>query len=730
MKPTALLLVLLAGTLLLCAACHRGPEVRLLLDGNHAPDVLTEQRRIALPPSLGGNRFLTGWRPWLHQDRLALAPPAPGARVRLEVVHLGAGARGPRRPRTLLLDLVAAAPDRSVRVRIAGRDLGTFPLVDPVAVPLPADLPLGRVAVDLQFDGRPYSVLGAGIQPVLSAGKVTLTGADVLQSGDSLVDFVRHVAGGERLVGTFSPPRSPRPGQRFELLVEREPGRVRRFAWSAGAPAAEISLPVGEGPGLARIRLLAHGEGPAGRWGRLGIAGRRNAEPPAVVAAAPPVDPPGRPPRLVIVYVMDALRADMVRAGLAPTWDRLAREGVAFRRHRSVAPNTIPSTKALFTGRAAVTGGDASLSPDAGPTLAERFRAAGYRTALFSGNVYVSPSFGTDRGFEHVAADVLMDADAAGPEALNDNAARANAAALEWLRTLRQGERGFLYVHTIHPHNPYAPPDPYRTTFTRGIPSAIDGSTETLTAVRKGLIAAGPADRERLRGLYRASLAFNDAELGRFLRQVETLAPPGETLVILTSDHGEELFDHGGVLHGYTLYEELLDIPLVLWWPGRLAPRAVDEPSDTLDLHATLLDLCGLPGTAGDGRPLLRPGARRDRYVHLAAASSVVGGIYSAQAGRWKYVWAPRFANEWGMGDGSGRTHDPEYLFDLETDPAERINRAGDPGLEAGLEAAWLRSRLLAWIQKQGAREPPRRQQPVTAETERRLRALGYGNAK
>ncbi|HEX9942968.1 MAG TPA: sulfatase [Thermoanaerobaculia bacterium] len=716
------ILPLLTGLLLygLTSGCHRGPEVRLLLDGNRAPDVLTEQRRIAYPPSLGGNRFLNGWWPWLHEGRLALAPPARGARVRMEVVHLGGG------PRTLLLDIVREVPGRSLRVRAAGRDLGSFPLTDPVRVTLPADLPLGRVPIDLEFEWGSRGVLAAGVRPVLPAGKVRLRGADVLQSGDSLVDLVRRVSGGETLVGTFEPPGSPRPGQRFELIVEREPDKpVQRFVWPAGEGERRIALPVGDAPGFVRVRLLARGQGPAGRWARLGLAGGGDAELPETVAAAEPPRPSS--PRLVILYVMDALRADAVgRPGISPTFDRLAREGMTFRRHRSVAPNTIPSTKALFTGRAFVTGGDSSLEPDEGTTLAERFQRAGYRTGLFSGNVYVSSSFGTDRGFDHVAEEVLMDADSAGPDALNDNAAQVHAAALEWLRTLPAGERAFLYFHTIHPHNPYAPPDPYRTRFTHGIHSSIDGSTETLMAVRKGRIEAGPADRERLRGLYTGSFAFNDAELGRFLREVSRWAPPGEVLVVLTSDHGEELFDHGGVLHGYTLYEELLDIPLVLWWPGRLRPQVVEEPTDTLDLHATLVDLCGLGEPGGDGRPLLREPRRRDGYIHLASAASVIGGIYSAQAGRWKLVWAPRFGYEWGMGDGSGRTRDPEYLFDLEADPGERINLAGD----RSLEVAWLRSRLLAWIQRNRSDAPLRKQQPIDAETERRLRALGYGNAR
>ncbi len=175
-----------------------------------------------------------------------------------------------------MIDLLAAAPDRTVRVLAAGRDLGAFPLTDPLEVPLPADLPLGRVPIDFEFDDVSRGVLAAGIQPILPAGTVALRKADVVQSGDSLVDFVRHVAGGETLEGAFDPPRSPRPGQSFELIVEREPDRPgRRFVWSGKESPRQISLPVGDAPGLVRVRLLAHGTGPAGRWARLRLTGGR-----------------------------------------------------------------------------------------------------------------------------------------------------------------------------------------------------------------------------------------------------------------------------------------------------------------------------------------------------------------------------------------------------------------------------------------------------------------------
>ncbi|HEY7215000.1 MAG TPA: sulfatase-like hydrolase/transferase, partial [Thermoanaerobaculia bacterium] len=180
----------------------------------------------------------------------------------------------------------------------------------------------------------------------------------------------------------------------------------------------------------------------------------------------------------------------------------------------------------------------------------------------------------------------------------------------------------------------------------------------------------------------------------------------------VTADHGEELFDHGGVLHGYTLYEEMLRIPLILWAPGRLRPAVVESPTDTLDFRAALLDLAGFH--AED------PSASLPR---LAAASSLRGGLYAAWSPRFKVIWAPRTSSAWGMGGGWGRSRDPEYVFDLVRDPGETVNLAGSDSFEV----AWLRSRLLAWAERGRTVEEPA-EAPTDRETRERLRALGYVN--
>ena len=738
MKRSTLLL-----PLLLAAACGpRQPsgEARLLLDAAHAPDVLTERKEVTSPPALGGNRFLSGWWPWKEAGTLVLSPITPQARV--QIVHLE------RRERTLVLDLLqeAASQGRKVKVTAEGRDLGSFPLTDPVEIPLPADLPLGRVTLELSFEEGARGVLAGAVRPTLAEGKVRRWKNDLIQSGASLVDLVRPVSGGETLMGSFIPPTGPKPGQRFDLVLEREDGTpIRRFTWAPSfwnrlRGTRSFSYKLGDVQGFVRVRLWAHGEGPVARWKELRLVGSerdRTAE-----TARPAGTETTAPPRLVIVYVMDALRADTVGvlggpAGISPTYDRLAREGLLFRSHRSVAPNTLPSTKALFTGRAYVSRGGWKLEPEDGTTLAEMFRAAGYRTGLFSGNVYVSPAYKTDRGFEHVAEEVQIDGLVGGAPAVihasyNDNAEKAHAAALAWLRTLRPGEKAFLYFHTIHPHNPYDPPEPFRTRLTQGIPSTIDGSTPTLTGIKAQRVKPNEADQRRLRGLYRGSFSYNDHHLGRFLAEAAAFARPEETLVTLTADHGEEIFEHDGVLHGFTLYEEMLRIPLVLWAPGRLQAGEVSARTDTLDVHATLRELCGLkppqPQPA-EGRSLLavargaHTGVEED--VRLAAASSVKGGIYSAAAGKWKLIWAPRQGIGWGQGDGAGRSRDPEYLFDLEKDPQETTNLAG----QGDLAATWLRSRLLAWIEhSRQADEEPDKSQAVDPETLNKLRALGYVN--
>ena len=712
--------VLLAVAIAACGdAGTSGPPQDLLFDDRHQPDLLTEARQLELPPATGGNRFLAGWWPIRPAGQDALFALESGGRV--EVVQLS------RRARRLVFDLFdPETPAGTVQVRAAGRDLGRLPLADPLVVELPADLPLGRVTVELiPQAGARLMVVAAALRTASDAGDARRDGADMQQVGHSMLDAVRRVEAGAALTGVFQPPASPRADQEFLLHVERDGASETVFHWRATfwnrlLGRRELEVPLGSESGLVRIRLEARGNGPAARWNRLAITRSAAATEGSGTDATP--SGPGPRPGLVVLYVMDALRADRLGhlggpAGVTPTLDRLAREGLTFVDHRSVAPNTLPSTKALLTGETYAQGGGAKLPADGPATLAEAFRAAGYATALFSNNPFVSTTYGVDRGFDTAG----VPADESAP--FHDDAARIHAAALDWLRSLEPGRPAFLYLHTLHPHNPYDPPEPFRQRYA-GTGSSIDGATSTLLDVQYQRRQADAADQERLAGLYAGSLAYNDAELGELLEALADLYPREQTFLAVTSDHGEELFDHGGVLHGYTLYEEMIRIPLVIWSPARVSPGERRLPTSTLDLHATLLRLAGAPAVASEGTPLIDRVGGRDPEggIHFAAAASVKGGVFSAQSRRLKLIWAPRTGRGWGMGESLGRSRDAEYLFDLEADPEERINRAG----HGDLEAAWLRSRLLAWVASKRAAPPATAEPVIDEETRERLRALGY----
>ena len=241
-------------------------------------------------------------------------------------------------------------------------------------------------------------------------------------------------------------------------------------------------------------------------------------------------------------------RSDNV-LGASPVLDRIADGGVTFTRHFAVAPNTVPSTKSLFTGQYYLLEGRSKLPADGPETLAELFSKAGYRTAAFSGNGNLSKRHGNLRGFEHFQR---ATAETRGNPGFNNDAERVHAAALKWLDWLDQADddKAFLYLHTIHPHNPFNPPEPFRSRFASLEGSKINGGTKTLLAIKRKEIAVSGPDRQRLKGLYAGGLAYNDSSLEGFFAELRRRYPAGEILFIVTSDHGEELFDHGGILHG------------------------------------------------------------------------------------------------------------------------------------------------------------------------------------
>ncbi len=306
----------------------------------------------------------------------------------------------------------------------------------------------------------------------------------------------------------------------------------------------------------------------------------------ALLAATPPQSPPARPN--VLLVTIDTLRADRLGSygyplAQTPVLDRLAREGVRFEDATVQVPLTFPSHVAILSGcypsRFDIRVNGLMVLPPSAQTLAARFKAAGYRTAAFIASAILDPAYGLNRGFDLYDADFgrSVKANVALSE-LQRPAGEIVASVMRWLDA-RPAEPWFAWVHLFDPHYPYEPPAAF-------------------------LKAAGGR-------AYDGEIAYTDASLGPLLARLD----PASTVIVVTSDHGESLGEHGEDDHGFFLYDSTLKVPLIVRAP-RMAPRVVLEQVRSIDIAPTIAALTGVtPPPACDGEslvPLLRGSARRE----------------------------------------------------------------------------------------------------------------------
>ncbi len=438
-------------------------------------------------------------------------------------------------------------------------------------------------------------------------------------------------------------------------------------------------------------------------------------------------------PAYVVLGSIDTLRADHVSAyGYArqttPQIDRLAAGGVRFAQAFAAASWTLPSHASLFTSQLPSRHGvqhERVALPAAATTLAETLSAAGFATAGFVSWVYVGARYGLAQGFDvyRELIDVSRLEFASG-----GGAARAESvidAALGWLGSAPR-QPFFLFVHLFDPHMDYAPPQPYDTLF-GGDPAASDGRYASVRPYIAYLHADPPPPlpmlaRERITALYDGEIRYADDQLGRLLRALERRGE--ECIVVVLSDHGEELGEHGSFEgHGWTLYDEVLRVPLVLRLPGAEAAGAVVEaPVTLLDVAPTVLDALGLPvpgsfqGTSL--MPLIRGAAAPGGRLLFAQTQRSGTRLRAVRGERWKRIEvADAGAARLGLPVRQGTE-----LYDLDSDPGEQHAQRDDAlpvarSLAGALDAAET-------LRDAGA-VPPAEVELSDADRER-LRALGY----
>jgi choline-sulfatase len=497
-------------------------------------------------------------------------------------------------------------------------------------------------------------------------------------------------------------------GGRLVVTLQEESG-VAEVREPALGSSARLELP-GSETRLLRIAFRAVGPTPEAAGGLLVAA-------PVVRGARP--ERPARETRRrpwsgkpnIILYLVDTLRADRLGCygsakPLTPSVDAFARGATLFEDTVAQASWTRPSVTSILTGFDPLFHGvktAADRLADEAWTLPEFLKAAGYRTAAFSTNPHISAETGLAQGFD----DFQIFSEGPRSEIVNRHVVR-------WLDD-HQAEQGkspfFLYIHTLDPHAPYAPPFEMLQRFAPGV-APLAGTLEEVRRVygERGEMRARSI--AQLSALYDAEVAANDRSFGELLAALRARKLEDSALVIFVADHGEEFDEHGELGHGNNLYNESLHVPLIIKWPGQSRGERVKSLAQHLDLLPTLLRAAGLqPLDVLPGDDLFalagEPFRNRRAFSHLSYEGR--DGV-SLVHGDWKLILPLSFK----LGRG------PE-LYRRDTDPAERDNLAQREEIRAGWLLAQIRLELLRT--RGGLQAKP---VAMDAEKKKALQALGY----
>ncbi len=397
----------------------------------------------------------------------------------------------------------------------------------------------------------------------------------------------------------------------------------------------------------------------------------------------------------VVLITIDTLRSDRVSAYGSdlvdtPNIDGFASEGVLFSNAASTVPFTLPAHSSILTGLYPPGHGvreNVGYKLDPGiPTLAEVLSSGGWNTAGFVSAFVLDGRWGIGRGFDHYFDDFdLAEFDTPNLSSVQRSGDVTIAEAVRWLDSRPKSSPFFLWLHLYDPHDPYTPPEPFKSMY---------------------------PNRP-----YEGEVAYTDSLIGEFRTSLEERGLLNRSLVILTADHGEGLGDHGEASHGFFVYDTTIHVSLIVRPPaaGSVAGRVVDSAVSHVDIFPTILDSVGLVAPkAVHGQSLLPVIAGQkvapDRGVYSESLYPLLhygwAPLRVIRTDNRKLISAPR----------------PE-VFDVRTDPREKRDLSLEqPAITAELEQQLGELRTKIEIDAPTAGAAP----DIDAETLAQLQALGY----
>jgi arylsulfatase A-like enzyme len=480
-----------------------------------------------------------------------------------------------------------------------------------------------------------------------------------------------------------------------------EEGRRRVGPLTAGAHPLELDLGI-EVQTAARLTLSV----PHGRGGQLLLRRPVLTAPASAEAREPaPVRAADRQPRRpdVVVYLVDTLRPDRLgcygyERPISPNIDAFAAGADLHLNAIGQSSWTKASCGSIFTGVWPPGHGALSWKSRLDPTLAtlpQLLQAGGYRTGAYVANPWIVEQWGFAAGFDDFLKRKLP-------------SAGMNELVFGWLDTLDDERPFFLYVHTMDPHAPYRPPSPYRERFA---PTA--DQMPSWQPRWKWPEEAKPF----LSDLYDGEIAANDASFGALITELERRGRFEDAMIVFLSDHGEGFKEHGRWRHGSTLFGEMLNVPLIIKYPGQTEGRRIERPVQHVDLLPTILETVALPipeqvegrsvGVArGDGDERRQP-----IYSHLDLdryrLHSVVDGDWKLIQGRILRKGKP--------------TRYVRALFNWRRDPGELTNQWSARPILVEVLQHHLIHKLRTTREAASGQEVE-----IDPQLERELKALGY----